>query len=100
MYEPGSVFKIVTYSAAIDQHLVKPEDPIDCQHGSIDVFGMKIHDHESLGVITIAEALAHSSDVAAIKVGMRLGEERLYHYIRDYGFGRRPELSCPAKPAA
>ncbi len=73
IYEPGSVFKIVTYSAAIDQHLVKPDDPIDCQHGAIDVFGMKIHDHESLGVVTIAEALAHSSDVAAIKVGMKLG---------------------------
>ena len=87
VYEPGSVFKIVTYSAAIDQHVVKPEDSIDCQHGSIDVFGMKIHDHESLGVVTIAEALAHSSDVAAIKVGMRLGEERLYHYIHEYGFG-------------
>ena len=87
IYEPGSVFKIVTYSAAIDQHVVTPEDKIDCQHGSIDVFGMKIHDHESLGVVTIAEALAHSSDVAAIKVGMKLGDERLYHYIHDYGFG-------------
>ena len=74
VYEPGSVFKIVTYSAAIDQHLVTPDDKVDCQHGSIDVFGMKIHDHESLGVVTIAEALAHSSDVAAIKVGMKLGD--------------------------
>ncbi len=81
IYEPGSVFKIVTYSAAIDQHLVTPDDKVDCQHGSIDVFGMKIHDHESLGVITIAEALAHSSDVAAIKVGMKLGQDRLYQYL-------------------
>ena len=82
IYEPGSVFKIVTYSAAFDQHVVTPEDQVDCQHGSIDVFGMKIRDHESLGVVTIAEALAHSSDVAAIKVGMKLGDQRLYHYIQ------------------
>jgi cell division protein FtsI (penicillin-binding protein 3) len=91
------VFKVVTYSAAFDQHLVKPEDTIDCQHGSIDVFGMKIRDHESLGVITIAEALAHSSDVAAIKVGMRLGDERLYHYIREFGFGAQTGIELPGE---
>ncbi|MGC2108736.1 MAG: penicillin-binding transpeptidase domain-containing protein [Candidatus Korobacteraceae bacterium] len=97
VYEPGSVFKIVTYSAAIDQHVVTPEDHIDCQHGAIDVFGMKIHDHESLGVVTIAEALAHSSDVAAIKVGMKLGDQRLYHYIHDYGFGQQTGIELPAE---
>jgi len=97
VYEPGSVFKIVTYSAAFDQHLVKPEDPIDCQHGSIDVFGMKIHDHESLGVVTIAEALAHSSDVAAIKVGMKVGPERLYHYLREFGFGSQTGIELPGE---
>ena len=87
VYEPGSVFKTVTYSSAIEQHLVKPDDRIDCQNGSINVFGMQIHDHERLGTITIAEAYAHSSDVAAIKVGMKMGDERFYHYIKDYGFG-------------
>jgi cell division protein FtsI (penicillin-binding protein 3) len=97
IYEPGSVFKIVTYSAAIDQHVVTPDDKVDCQHGSIDVFGMKIHDHESLGVVSIAEALAHSSDVAAIKVGMKLGEERLYHYIKDYGFGQQTGIELPGE---
>ena len=97
IYEPGSVFKIVTYSAAIDQHLITPDDKVDCQHGSIDVFGMKIHDHEALGVITMSEALAHSSDVAAIKVGMKLGEERLYHYIHDYGFGQQTGIELPAE---
>ena len=97
IYEPGSVFKIVTYSAAFDQHLITPDDRIDCQHGSIDVFGMRIHDHESLGVITIAEALAHSSDVAAIKVGMRLGDQRLYHYLREYGFGSQTGIELPGE---
>jgi cell division protein FtsI (penicillin-binding protein 3) len=97
IYEPGSVFKIVTYSAAIDQHVVTPEDHVDCQHGSIDVFGMKIHDHESLGVVTIAEALAHSSDVAAIKVGMKLGQDKLYKYIKDYGFGQQTGIELPGE---
>ena len=97
VYEPGSVFKIVTYSAAFDQHLATPDEKIDCQHGSIDVFGMKIRDHESLGVITIAEALAHSSDVAAIKIGMRLGQDRLYQYIRSYGFGAQTGVQLPGE---
>jgi len=97
IYEPGSVFKIVTYSAAINEHVVTPDDKVDCQHGSIDVYGMRIHDHESLGVITIAEALAHSSDVAAIKVGMKLGDQRLYHYIKDYGFGQQTGIELPGE---
>ena len=97
IYEPGSVFKVVTYSAALDQHVVTPDDKVDCQHGSINVFGMKIHDHESLGVVTIAEALAHSSDVAAIKTGMKLGDERLYHYIHDYGFGQQTGIELPGE---
>ena len=97
IYEPGSVFKVVTYSAAIDQHVVTPDDKVDCQHGAIDVFGMKIHDHESLGVVTIAEALAHSSDVAAIKVGMKLGDQRLYHYIHEYGFGQQTGIELPGE---
>lgn len=97
VYEPGSVFKIVTYSAAFEQHLASPEERIDCQNGSIDVFGMRIRDHEKLGVVTIAEALAHSSDVAAIKVGMRLGPERFDHYIRDYGFGAQTGIELPGE---
>ncbi len=77
--------------------MVKPDDHVDCQNGSINVFGMKIHDHERLGVITIAEAYAHSSDVAAIKVGMKLGDERLYHYIKDYGFGQQTGIELPGE---
>ncbi len=97
VYEPGSVFKIVTYSSAIEQHLIKPDDLIDCQNGSIDVFGMRIRDHERLGTITIAQALAHSSDVAAIKVGMKLGDDRLYRYIKDYGFGATTGIELPGE---
>lgn len=97
IYEPGSVFKIVTYSAAIDQHVVTPDDLVDCQNGSIEVFGMRIHDHERLGTVTIAQALAHSSDVAAIKTGMKLGPDRFYHYIHDYGFGMQTGIELPGE---
>jgi len=106
VYEPGSVFKTVTYSSAIEQHLTRPEELIDCQNGSINVFGMRIRDHERLGTITVAQAFAHSSDVAAIKVGMRLGDERFAGYIHSYGFGQTTGIELPgetrglAKPAS
>ena len=97
VYEPGSVFKTVTYSAAIDQNVVKPEDRVDCQNGAINVFGITIHDSHKIGVVTIAEAYAESSDVAAIKTGMKLGDVRFDEYIRSFGFGAQTGIELPGE---
>ncbi len=97
IYEPGSVFKIVTYSSAVEEKLVQPEDPIDCQGGVITVGGIRIHDLHKMGVVKIADALAHSSDVAAVKVGMRLGDQRFYNYIRGFGFGQQTGIELPGE---
>jgi cell division protein FtsI (penicillin-binding protein 3) len=88
-YEPGSTFKIVAYSAAIEKGLVKPEDKIDCQMGQITVAGRLIHDHHPFGVLTIADALAQSSNVGAIKLGLLVGNESMYDYMKRFGFGSR-----------
>ncbi len=88
-YEPGSTFKIVAYSAAIEKGLVKPEDKIDCQMGQITVAGRLIHDHHPFGVLTIADALALSSNVGAIKLGLLVGDESMYDYMKRLGFGSR-----------
>lgn len=97
IFEPGSVFKIVTYSSAVEEKLVQPEDPIDCQGGVITVGGIRIHDLHKMGVVPIKDALAHSSDVAAVKVGMRVGDQRLYHYIRGFGFGQQTGIELPGE---
>jgi len=97
VYEPGSVFKTVTYSAAIEQGVVKPQDMVDCQGGAITIFGMTIHDAHKMGVMTIAEAYAHSSDVAAVKTGMKLGDQRFDEYIRSYGFGSPTGIELPGE---
>jgi cell division protein FtsI (penicillin-binding protein 3) len=97
VYEPGSVFKTVTYSAAIEQGVVKPEDMVDCQGGAITIFGMTIHDAHRMGVMPIAEAYAHSSDVAAVKTGMKLGDVRFDEYIRAYGFGSQTGIELPGE---
>jgi cell division protein FtsI (penicillin-binding protein 3) len=96
-YEPGSTFKVVAYSGAIEEKLVKPTDMIDCQMGSITIFGRTIHDSHPHGVLTITEALAQSSNVAAIKLGMKLGGARLYDYIRRFGFGAKTGVELPGE---
>ena len=89
IYEPGSTFKIVAYSAAIEKGLVKPDDKIDCQMGQIAVAGRLIHDGHPYGVLTVAEALAKSSNVGAIKLGLLVGNESMYEYMKRLGFGSR-----------
>jgi cell division protein FtsI (penicillin-binding protein 3) len=89
IYEPGSTFKIVAYSAAIEEKLVSPTDTIDCQMGSINLFGRIIHDTHAYGRLTITEALAKSSNVAAIKLGLMVNKERMYDYMMRYGFNQK-----------
>jgi cell division protein FtsI (penicillin-binding protein 3) len=99
VYEPGSTFKLVTYASAIDQHVVTPDDKIDCQGGAITFNGRTIHDDKSdhYGVITVHEALEHSSDVAAVKLALKMGPDHFYQYIRSFGFGSRSGLELPGE---
>ena len=97
VYEPGSTFKVVTLSAALDQKLTRPEEVFDCQMGSIVINGRRIHDWHPFGMLSVADILAHSSDVGAIKVALRLGDERLYKYIRGYGFGQQTGIELPGE---
>ncbi|HXU39573.1 MAG TPA: penicillin-binding protein 2, partial [Blastocatellia bacterium] len=95
-FEPGSIFKLVTYAAALNEHLIRPDTPIDCGGGQIKIADRIVHDHP-YGVLTASQALAKSSNVAAIKIGMRLGNERLAGYIDRFGFGRRTGIELPAE---
>jgi cell division protein FtsI (penicillin-binding protein 3) len=97
VYEPGSTFKLVTISAAIDQGLTHPDELIDCQMGSIVVNGLRIHDHKAFGLLPVSKILAHSSDVGAIKIALRLGDERFYKYIRAFGFGQQTGIELPGE---
>jgi cell division protein FtsI (penicillin-binding protein 3) len=97
VYEPGSTFKLVTISAAIDEGLTRPDELIDCQMGSIVVNGLRIHDHKAFGLIPVSQVLAHSSDVGAIKIALRLGEQRFYKYIRAFGFGQQTGIELPGE---
>ena len=87
IYEPGSTFKMVTIAAALEEKITNPNEVFDCQMGSIIVGGVRIHDWKPYSLLTVSEILERSSDVGAIKIAMRLGEDRMYKYIRGFGFG-------------
>jgi cell division protein FtsI (penicillin-binding protein 3) len=99
VYEPGSTFKLVTYSTALDQHVTTPDDMIDCQGGKITLAGRVIHDNqgEHLGVVPVHRALEESSDVAAVKLALKVGPDRFYQYIRAFGFGSRSGVELPGE---
>ena len=88
LYEPGSTFKIVTASAALEEHVIKPTDPIDCSPGRITFGSRVIRDTHEYGTLAFTDVLVKSSNVGAIKVGMRLGAERLSRYVTRFGFGQ------------
>ncbi|MBK6429087.1 MAG: PASTA domain-containing protein [Blastocatellia bacterium] len=96
VFEPGSVFKIVPFSGCIEDGLIAPTTMVDCQYGQINVSGRIVHD-TPYGVLKASDALAYSSNVAAIKMGQKLGNLRLYDYIKNYGFGRKTGIELPGE---
>jgi cell division protein FtsI (penicillin-binding protein 3) len=97
VYEPGSTFKMVTISAGLEEKITRPDEMFDCQMGSIVINGMRIRDSKPHGVLSVADILAESSDVGAIKVALRLGDERFYKYIRAFGFGQQTGIELPGE---
>ena len=97
VYEPGSTFKLVTISAALEEKITNPDELFDCQMGAIVYNGMRIRDSKPHGILPVWGVLAESSDVGAIKIALRLGEDRFYKYIRAYGFGQQTGIELPGE---
>ena len=86
-YEPGSTFKSVVLAAALEEGVVSQKDTFQC-NGSVQVAGYTIrcHKHQGHGLQTLAEAVMNSCNPAFMAIGQRLGAERFYQYLRDFGF--------------
>src|SRR6202142_1074244 len=97
VYEPGSTFKLVTISAALEEKVTNPDEIFDCQMGSIVYNGMRIRDSKPHGLLPVWGVLAESSDVGSIKIALRLGEDRYYKYIRAFGFGQQTGIELPGE---
>jgi cell division protein FtsI/penicillin-binding protein 2 len=96
-FEPGSVFKVVTVSAALETTKLTPNTMINCGNGVTKLFGRVIHDSHPYSLLTVADVLAKSSNIGAIHIGMQVGAQNLYDYIKRFGFGKRTGIELPAE---
>jgi cell division protein FtsI (penicillin-binding protein 3) len=97
-FEPGSIFKVVTLSAALETTNLRPESPIATGGGTLSLPGRVIHEsHHGFGTISMAEVLAYSSNIGAILIGQRVGRENMYEYARRLGFGQKTGILLPAE---
>jgi cell division protein FtsI (penicillin-binding protein 3) len=97
VYEPGSTFKIVVGSAALEEKLFPASQTFDCSKGSIEVGGKNVRDAHKHGVLTFEEVIQKSSNVGSIMIGMRLGKDRIYNYTKRFGFGEKTAIDLPGE---
>ena len=100
VYEPGSVFKVVTIAGALSDGLVTPQTRFNLPY-SIQVADRIVHDAEPRGTETmsVAQILQRSSNVGAITIAKLLGQQRLLHWINRFGFGRPTGIDFPGESA-
>jgi cell division protein FtsI (penicillin-binding protein 3) len=96
-FEPGSTFKVAVATAALEAGLARPDELIDCQMGSITIGKHVFHDHKAYGQLTFGQILEFSSNVGAAKLGLRLGQQRLYEALRNFGFGSKSGIDLPGE---
>ncbi len=95
--EPGSTFKIVVVSGALNNGVVQLNDPVFCENGHFAFAGRVLHDHESLGNETVKSVITKSSNIGAAKIGIKLRADNLYDYAWNYGFGQRTGIPLPGE---
>jgi cell division protein FtsI (penicillin-binding protein 3) len=99
VFEPGSIFKIVTAAAGIQENVVSPGEILDCGNGRIEIAGTVINDHAIFDHLSFTQAVTHSSDIGMIRVAQRLGRENFARYVRDFGFGAATGVELPGESA-
>jgi cell division protein FtsI (penicillin-binding protein 3) len=98
LYEPGSTFKVVTASAAIEEKVMPVNRLIDVSGGQIRVDRTRVvHDTHNYGVLSFTDVIVKSSNVGAIKIGFELGTARLSEYVKRYGFGSQVSPDFPGE---
>jgi cell division protein FtsI (penicillin-binding protein 3) len=97
-FEPGSVFKVITLSAALETTGLTPSTMINCGNGSFTMAGRTVHEaHRGYGIMPMEMVLAKSSNIGAIQIGLKVGSSKLYEYVRRFGLGARTGVPLPAE---
>ncbi|HTK28453.1 MAG TPA: penicillin-binding transpeptidase domain-containing protein [Vicinamibacterales bacterium] len=102
LYEPGSTFKVVTASAALEEHVLPVDTFIDTNPGSIKLPGRPAiteDGHRNYGVLSFTDVIVKSSNIGAIRIGFKVGTERLSRFVSLYGFGHTVSPDFPGESA-
>ncbi len=97
LFEPGSAFKIVTASAALEEKKVSEEDKFFCENGAYRVASHVLHDHQPHGWLTFRQVIEESSNIGTTKVAQILGADQIYRYIKLFGFGVKSGIELPGE---
>jgi cell division protein FtsI (penicillin-binding protein 3) len=92
VFEPGSTMKPIVAAAAIDAGVVSPKDMINCENGRFRYSTHTVKDVHPSGTVTFYDVVVRSSNIGMTKVGLKLGSDRLYTYLRQFGFGQNSGL--------
>ena len=96
-FEPGSIIKPFTIGKALDWGVVTPDTVIDCDKGAWVYLGRVLRDSHPYDKLTVAGVIQKSSNVGTAKVAMMLGEQRVYHALKLFGFGKKTGLPFPTE---
>jgi len=88
-FEPGSSFKIVAASGLLEEKAVRPSEKFFCENGEYKWCGHTYHDHTPHGWLEFRDVIKFSSNIGTMKAAQRLGSEKLYKYIKKFGFGTK-----------
>ena len=97
VFEPGSTFKIVAVSGALNERVVRLHDRFHCENGRLYFAGKVLRDHHAYGELSVREIITKSSNIGTAKVAMKLGASRLHKYISELGFGQRSGVPLPGE---
>jgi cell division protein FtsI (penicillin-binding protein 3) len=96
-FEPGSVYKVITLSAALETTRIRPETMVNCGNGIFKMPGRVVHDHGHYGALSMEDVLARSSNIGAINIGLQVGPFYMFDYMRRFGFGIKTGLPLPGE---
>jgi cell division protein FtsI/penicillin-binding protein 2 len=97
LYDPGSTFKIVLASSALEHHVCYPHQVFDCYNGTYQIYDREISDVHSFNKLTFEDIIIKSSNIGAVRIGLRLGRQRYFSTIKDFGFGMKTGIGLPAE---
>lgn len=99
-YEPGSTLKVAIAAAALEEGLFKTDELIYCENGAFEIYGKTIRDDDrKFGWLTFSGVVEHSSNIGMIKIARKLGPEKMYKYLQNFGFGNTTGLDLPGETA-